>query len=75
MQWTSLCQRTGIQGFYVAMRGSIEDFNELKVFFSDVAMKFVRDVLNIEPRLLALKLEAWSTTGLGGTSLHIQSNN
>jgi len=66
VQWTSLCQCTGIQGFYVAVCGSIEDFSEPKVFFSDTAMKFVCDVLNIEPRLLALKLEAWSTTGLGG---------
>src|SRR5882762_4315108 len=71
MQWTSLCQHTGIQGFYVTMRGSIEDFNGPKVFFSDVTMKFIHDVLNIEPQLLALKLEAWSNTGLGGTGFHI----
>jgi len=62
----SLCQRTGIEGFYIAVHGSIEDLNDPKVFFTEKAERFVTDVLDIEPRHLALKLEAWTTSGLAG---------
>jgi hypothetical protein len=71
----SLCQRTGIEGFYVAVHGTIEDLNEPQVFFSEKAGNFIRNILNLEPRHLALKLEAWSTSGLGGIGLTKSTSN
>ena len=56
---------TGIEGFYIAVRGSIEDHNEPKLFFSDKALRFVKEVLEVDPRQLALKLEVWCVAGLG----------
>lgn len=56
---------TGVEGFYVAVRGSVEDYNKPKIFFSDKALHFVKEVLQIDPQQLALKLEAWCAGGLG----------
>ncbi|KAH7904481.1 hypothetical protein BJ138DRAFT_1019106, partial [Hygrophoropsis aurantiaca] len=36
-EWTSLCSRLGMEGFYIAVRGSIEDYSEPKIFFSEKA--------------------------------------
>jgi hypothetical protein len=58
-------RRTGVQGFYVAVRGSVEEYHEPKVFFSEKALKFVKDVVGLEPKQLALKLEGWCVSGLG----------
>ncbi|KAI5985797.1 hypothetical protein EDD15DRAFT_2128617, partial [Pisolithus albus] len=57
--WTGLCAQTGLEGFYIAVRGTVEDLSEPKVFFTEKAEKFVRNVLGIEPRHLALRLESW----------------
>jgi len=56
---------TGIEGFYVAVRGGIEDLAALKIFFTEKAQKFVQDVLEIEPQHLGLKLEAFVISKLG----------
>ena len=56
---------TGVEGFYVAVRGSVEDYHKPKLFFSDKALRFVKDVLEIEPQQLALKFEAWCVSRLG----------
>jgi hypothetical protein len=58
--------RTGVEGFYVAMRGSVEDYYEPKLFFSEKALWFVKEVLEIKPQQLALKFEAWCVSGLSG---------
>ncbi|KAG2130723.1 hypothetical protein DEU56DRAFT_740460, partial [Suillus clintonianus] len=58
-QWMGLHARTGLEGFYVAVRGGIEDLAEPKIFFTEKSQKFVRDVLGIEPQHLGLKLEAF----------------
>ncbi|KAG1784998.1 uncharacterized protein HD556DRAFT_1250527, partial [Suillus plorans] len=65
IQWTAICSRLGVEGFYVAVRGGIEDLSGPKLFFSEKAEKFVRAVLDLEPRRLALKLEAFAVSGLG----------
>ncbi|KAH7910715.1 hypothetical protein BJ138DRAFT_1008139, partial [Hygrophoropsis aurantiaca] len=65
--WKALCARTGVEGFYVAVRGSVEDFGEPKMFFTSKADNFARTVLDIEPRKLALKLESWVVSDLGPT--------
>ena len=57
--------RTGVKGFYVAVRGSVEDYHKLKLFFSDKALWFVKDILDIKPQQLALKFEAWCVSRLG----------
>ncbi|KAG1876976.1 hypothetical protein C8R48DRAFT_541444, partial [Suillus tomentosus] len=57
-EWMALCARTGAEGFYVAVRGSVEDLSEPKIFFTQKAEKFVQDVLKVEPRHLdAIALE------------------
>jgi len=48
-----------MQGFYVAVRGRIEDLSEPKMFFTEKAQKFVSNVLGVEPQHLGLKLEAF----------------
>ncbi|KAF9240486.1 hypothetical protein BU15DRAFT_61487 [Melanogaster broomeanus] len=45
-------------------RGGIEDLSGPKLFFSEKAEKFVCSVLDLEPRHLALKLEAFVVAGL-----------
>ncbi|KAI6017618.1 hypothetical protein BKA83DRAFT_4058986 [Pisolithus microcarpus] len=64
-QWTGLCAQTGLEGFYIAVRGTVEDLSEPKVFFTEKVEKFVRNVLGIEPRHLALRLESWVVSGIG----------
>ena len=66
--------RTGVEGFYVAVRGSVEDYHEPKLFFSDKALQFVKDVLEIEPQQLALKFEAWCVSGLGKNKFIVPEN-
>ncbi|KIK13499.1 hypothetical protein PISMIDRAFT_645506, partial [Pisolithus microcarpus 441] len=63
-QWTGLCAQTGLEGFYIAVRGTVEDLSEPKVFFTEKAEKFIRNVLGIEPRHLALRLESWVVSGI-----------
>ncbi|KAH7917654.1 hypothetical protein BV22DRAFT_1135233 [Leucogyrophana mollusca] len=63
-EWRASCARTGAEGFYIAVRGSIEDFAEPKIFFTEKAEKFAKAVLDLEPRNLALKLESWVISGL-----------
>ena len=65
---------TGVEGFYVAVRGSVEDYHEPKLFFSDKALRFVKDVLEIEPQQLALKFEAWCVSGLGKNKFIVPEN-
>jgi hypothetical protein len=54
-----------MEGFYVAVRGGIEDLVEPKIFFTEKSQKFVQDVLGIEPQHLGLKLEAFVISKLG----------
>ncbi|KAG1880937.1 hypothetical protein F4604DRAFT_1922561 [Suillus subluteus] len=71
-EWMALCARTGVEGFYVAVRGGIEDLSEPKVFFTQKAEKFVKDILNVEPRHLGLKLESFIVSGLDQHTAHRQ---
>ncbi|KIK16348.1 hypothetical protein PISMIDRAFT_15884 [Pisolithus microcarpus 441] len=64
-QWTGLCAQTGLEGFYIAVHGTVEDLSEPKVFFTERVEKFVRNVLGIEPCHLALHLESWVVSGIG----------
>ncbi|KIM70178.1 hypothetical protein SCLCIDRAFT_101798, partial [Scleroderma citrinum Foug A] len=63
-QWTSLCLSLGMEGFYIAVRGGVEDLSAPKIFFSLKGDKFVRSVLDLEPRHLALKFESFVVSGL-----------
>ena len=47
------------------MRGGVEDLSAPKIFFSPKGDKFVRSVLDLEPRRLALKFESFVVSGLG----------
>ncbi|KAG2121550.1 hypothetical protein BD769DRAFT_1361244, partial [Suillus cothurnatus] len=63
-EWTALCLRLGIEGFYIAVQGGVKDLSGPKLFFSEKAEKFARAVPDLEPRRLALKLEAFVVSGL-----------
>ncbi|KAG6370664.1 hypothetical protein JVT61DRAFT_11149 [Boletus reticuloceps] len=63
-EWTALCTKTGMEGFFIAVRGTVEDHAEPKIFFSEKAESFVRTVLDVEPRRLALRLESWVVSGI-----------
>ncbi|KAG2107567.1 hypothetical protein BD769DRAFT_1366215, partial [Suillus cothurnatus] len=63
-EWTALCSQLGIEGFYIAVQGGIKDLSGPKLFFSEKAEKFAHAVLDLEPRCLALKLEAFVVSGL-----------
>ncbi|KAG1727099.1 hypothetical protein EDD22DRAFT_789375 [Suillus occidentalis] len=39
-EWMALHARTGLEGFYVAVRGGIEDLAEPKIFFTEKSQKF-----------------------------------
>ncbi|KAG9313099.1 hypothetical protein JVU11DRAFT_6545 [Chiua virens] len=56
LQWTSLCLTTGIEGFYIAIQGSINNLSAPKLFFSDKAKKFLK--------ALALKFKSWVVSGM-----------
>ena len=60
-----MCASLGIEGFYIAVRGGVEDLSAPKIFFSPKGDKFVRSVLDLEPRRLALKFESFVVSGLG----------
>ncbi|KAI6008430.1 hypothetical protein EDC04DRAFT_2582096, partial [Pisolithus marmoratus] len=64
-QWSSLCSSLGMEGFYIAVCGGVEDLSAPKVFFSPKGNKFVHSVLDLEPHHLALKLESFVISGLG----------
>ncbi|KAI0751730.1 hypothetical protein C8Q80DRAFT_1075256, partial [Daedaleopsis nitida] len=57
--WSAICNRLGIQGMYMAVRSSTEQFNEPKIFFTQAASNFFCDILKLEPRDVALKFEAY----------------
>ncbi|KAF8218841.1 hypothetical protein L208DRAFT_1346666, partial [Tricholoma matsutake] len=67
--WVAIVSCMGVEHFYIAIRGSVKDYNEPKLFFSDKALQFVKEVLEIDPQHLALKFEAWCVSGLGKQSL------
>ncbi|KAG2351806.1 hypothetical protein BDR07DRAFT_1500243 [Suillus spraguei] len=48
-KWMALCARTSTEGFYVGVRGNIEDLSEPKIFFTPKAEKFVKEVRHVEP--------------------------
>ncbi|KAG1849462.1 hypothetical protein DFJ58DRAFT_842665 [Suillus subalutaceus] len=73
-EWMALCARTGAEGFYVAVRGSIEDLFEPKIFVMQKAEKFVQDVLKVEPRHLGLKLESFIVSSLEAITLENNIN-
>ncbi|KAG2069514.1 hypothetical protein BDR04DRAFT_1021225, partial [Suillus decipiens] len=56
---------TGMEGFYIAVHGGIEDLSEPKVFFTQKVEKFIKDILHMEPWHLGLKLESYVISGLG----------
>ncbi|KAG1859689.1 hypothetical protein F4604DRAFT_1534689, partial [Suillus subluteus] len=58
------------EGFYIAVHGGIKDLSEPKIFFTQKAEKFIKDILHMEPQHLGLKLESYIISGLGVTPNH-----
>ncbi|EGN93405.1 hypothetical protein SERLA73DRAFT_156345 [Serpula lacrymans var. lacrymans S7.3] len=58
-KWTALSTQTGMDGFYVAVRGGCRRLCRAQGVCSEKAEQFSTDILGHEPRNLALKLEAY----------------
>ncbi|TFK59171.1 hypothetical protein BDN72DRAFT_744779, partial [Pluteus cervinus] len=59
VQWSTICEQFGLEGFYFAVRGSVDDRHDPELFCSAKALAFFRHVLGITPENLILKLEAY----------------
>ena len=70
IQWTALCAKTGMEGFFIAVQGTVKDHAEPKVFFTEKAEKFICLFLNVEPQHLALWLESWIVSGISASFSH-----
>jgi hypothetical protein len=64
-QWSSIVHWTGIEGFYLAVRSSVHQYHEPKLFMSEKAVQFMKHVLRMEPKDLTLRFEAWAMSGIG----------
>ncbi|KAG2121557.1 hypothetical protein BD769DRAFT_1333829, partial [Suillus cothurnatus] len=50
--------RTGLEGMYLAIQGDVEQYHEPKLFYTSKVASFIKDVLGMEPKRFALKLES-----------------
>ncbi|KAG1806942.1 hypothetical protein EV424DRAFT_1544032 [Suillus variegatus] len=58
-EWASIQARTGLEGMYLAVRGDVEQYHEPKLFYTAKVGSFIKDVLGMEPKRFALKVESW----------------
>ncbi|KAG1888654.1 hypothetical protein F4604DRAFT_1529405, partial [Suillus subluteus] len=64
-QWTSIQARTGLEGMYIAVQGDVEQYHEPKLFYTAKVRSFIKDVLGMEPKRFALKVESWVVGNFG----------
>jgi hypothetical protein len=64
-QWARISAQASIEGFYFAVRQSVEHYHEPKIFITEVGEKFLKEVFGMTPKEISLKLEAWVIGGLG----------
>jgi hypothetical protein len=64
-QWERLVAQTGVEGFYFAVHHNVEHYHEPRVFMSQASGRFLKEVLGITAKELALKLESWVIGRLG----------
>ncbi|KAG1724732.1 hypothetical protein EDB19DRAFT_1915398 [Suillus lakei] len=58
-EWTAINVHTSMEGFYITVWGDLEHYHEAKLFLTDKANSFIKDVLHFEPKLLTLKFKSW----------------
>ncbi|KAG2744460.1 hypothetical protein P692DRAFT_20745511 [Suillus brevipes Sb2] len=58
-EWAGIQARTGLEGMYIAVRGDVEQYHEPKLFYTAKVGSFIKDVLGMEPKRFALKVESW----------------
>ncbi|KAG1876358.1 hypothetical protein F4604DRAFT_1549845, partial [Suillus subluteus] len=59
--WENITSRTGVEGFYIAVRGDVEHFHEAKIFYTPKAQSFIKEISHLDPKRFALKFESWVT--------------
>jgi len=69
MQWLAIHARTSVKGIYIAVRGDLEHYHEVKIFLTAKAKSFIKDVLHFEPKHLTLKFESWAVGDFSKRSL------
>ncbi|KAG1724722.1 hypothetical protein EDB19DRAFT_1834054 [Suillus lakei] len=73
-EWTAINVRTSMEGFYITVWGDLEHYHEAKLFLTDKANSFIKDVLHFEPKLLALQFELWVVGNFSAGIMHRVSN-
>lgn len=73
MQWTGIKFRTGIEGFYITVRVSIDDYSRPQNYFSDGAKSFFKNCLHLDPDYVGIQFESWVTAGLSNSKFLTRS--
>jgi hypothetical protein len=73
-QWAGIQARTGLEGMYIAVRGDVEQYHELKLFYTAKVGSFIKDVLGMEPKRFALKVESWVVGDFGKQKAYNKHN-
>lgn len=50
---------------YLAVRGDVKQYHEPKLFYTAKVGSFIKDVLGMEPKRFALKVESWVVGDFG----------
>jgi hypothetical protein len=74
-QWTAIQARTGIEGIYLVVRGDVEQYHEPKLFYTPKVASFIKDVLGMELKRFALKLESWVVGDFGQFKVSGEASN
>jgi hypothetical protein len=65
IQWTAIENRTGGEGMYFFVRKSLEQYHAPKIHYTPAIEKFFKEVMDVEPEELALRLESYLVSGRG----------
>ncbi|KAG2142140.1 hypothetical protein BD769DRAFT_1319553, partial [Suillus cothurnatus] len=74
-EWTAIQARTGIEGIYLVVHGDVEQYHEPKLFYMPKVASFIKDVLGMEPKRFALKLESWVVGDFGQFKVSGEASN
>ncbi|KAF8589383.1 hypothetical protein K439DRAFT_1612817 [Ramaria rubella] len=65
-EWDAIRERSGTEGFYMAVRSDVEQLHEPKKYFSTKALMFFQECLKLDPDCVLLQFEAWVVGNIEG---------
>ncbi|KAG2743403.1 hypothetical protein P692DRAFT_20746245, partial [Suillus brevipes Sb2] len=74
-EWTAFQARTGIEGLYLVVHGDVKQYHEPKLFDTPKVASFIKDVLDMELKCFALKLESWVVGDFGQFNVSGEASN